>query len=210
MATVLPMKGWKSCGSRAETGRATSGHRTAPATAPRSSAVRLSPWARTVAGATETTADTLADEPSWREWAAQHDVVGDATARDLERLRDLRESIRAGLLANHDRTPLPERTRAALDDAMRWSRARSEFSASGLRLRPEGEGATQLAGSVIAATAAALADGTWSRLKACRDDTCRWAFYDHSRSRTGQWCSMEICGNRNKQARWRQRKDEVT
>lgn len=98
MATVLPMKGWKSCGSRAETGRAT---------ATGSSAVRLSPWARTVAGATKTTADTLADEPSWRERAAQHDVVGDATARDLEHLRDLRESIRAGLLANHDRTPPP-------------------------------------------------------------------------------------------------------
>ncbi|WP_221891064.1 CGNR zinc finger domain-containing protein [Microbispora sp. KK1-11] len=51
--------------------------------------------------------------------------------------------------------------------------------------------------------AAALADGTWARLKVCVNDDCQWAFYDNSRSRTGRWCSMRLCGNRAKQARWR-------
>ena len=43
-----------------------------------------------------------------------------------------------------------------------------------------------------------VADGTWSRLKACREDDCHWAFYDRSRNRSGQWCVMAVCGNRNK------------
>ncbi|GGT04090.1 hypothetical protein GCM10010176_055360 [Nonomuraea spiralis] len=45
-----------------------------------------------------------------------------------------------------------------------------------------------------------------SRLKACANDECEWAFYHHSRSRTRRWCSMELCGNRAKQTRWRDRR----
>ena len=35
-------------------------------------------------------------------------------------------------------------------------------------------------------------------MKACRNERCRWVFYDHSRNHTGTWCSMRICGNRHK------------
>lgn len=35
----------------------------------------------------------------------------------------------------------------------------------------------------------------WSRLKVCARDSCRWAFYDTSRNRSGRWCSMAGCGN---------------
>jgi predicted RNA-binding Zn ribbon-like protein len=47
---------------------------------------------------------------------------------------------------------------------------------------------------------------TWSRLKACRDDTCKWAFYDHSKNRSGHWCSMEVCGSRHKARQYRERR----
>jgi predicted RNA-binding Zn ribbon-like protein len=52
---------------------------------------------------------------------------------------------------------------------------------------------------------AAMTQGTWHRLKICSSDDCRWAFYDHSRSGTGRWCSMKLCGNRAKQESWRSR-----
>ena len=48
--------------------------------------------------------------------------------------------------------------------------------------------------------------GTWPRLKVCANDTCRWAFYDASRNRTGAWCSMAECGNRAKAQRFRSRR----
>jgi predicted RNA-binding Zn ribbon-like protein len=44
----------------------------------------------------------------------------------------------------------------------------------------------------------ARGDGTWERLKACREPSCVWAFYDYSKNRSAAWCSMEVCGNRNK------------
>lgn len=149
--------------------------------------------------------DALADPGGWSAWAAPRGFTGAADNRELGRLRQFREALRAGLLANHGGQSLPEETRAALDSAHRWSGATTRFTDHGLELKVAGDGAKGLAGTVVAAVAAALADGTWRRLRACRDDACRWAFYDHSRSRTGQWCSMEICGNRNKQARWRTR-----
>jgi predicted RNA-binding Zn ribbon-like protein len=35
----------------------------------------------------------------------------------------------------------------------------------------------------------------WARLKVCARDSCRWAFFDASRNRSGRWCSMAGCGN---------------
>lgn len=48
-------------------------------------------------------------------------------------------------------------------------------------------------------------DGTWQRLKVCRNDTCRWAFYDASKNRSGVWCTMAICGNKTKARAYRRR-----
>jgi predicted RNA-binding Zn ribbon-like protein len=58
---------------------------------------------------------------------------------------------------------------------------------------------------VVAAVAAAMADGSWSRVKACRADDCQWAFVDTARNRSRQWCDMAICGNRAKARRFRGR-----
>ena len=58
---------------------------------------------------------------------------------------------------------------------------------------------------MLAIVAASIADGTWERLKACAADDCHWAFYDHTRNRSGRWCSMAVCGNRAKVERFRER-----
>jgi predicted RNA-binding Zn ribbon-like protein len=56
---------------------------------------------------------------------------------------------------------------------------------------------------VLGIVLAARWDGSWRRLKACPHAHCGWAFYDRSRNRSSQWCSMRICGNRTKAARHR-------
>ena len=52
----------------------------------------------------------------------------------------------------------------------------------------------------------AMADGSWTRLKACRRDVCRWLFYDRSRNRSAVWCQMSVCGNRTKTKAYRARR----
>ena len=58
--------------------------------------------------------------------------------------------------------------------------------------------------AVCAVALGAMLDGTWSRLKACRN--CHWSFYDNSPNRSATWCSMQLCGNRTKTRAYRRRK----
>ena len=43
------------------------------------------------------------------------------------------------------------------------------------------------------------------RLKECENPECDLLFYDESRNASRRWCSMESCGNQQKQARFRRR-----
>ncbi|MGW1978933.1 CGNR zinc finger domain-containing protein [Streptomyces sp. NPDC001889] len=63
-----------------------------------------------------------------------------------------------------------------------------------------------LASRVAAAVAAAVADGTWARLKACESDTCRWVYWDRSPAGRRRWCSMSVCGSRAKMRTYRARR----
>jgi predicted RNA-binding Zn ribbon-like protein len=64
-------------------------------------------------------------------------------------------------------------------------------------------------GEVVAIAFAALFDGSFARLKACRN--CHWSFYDYSPNRSATWCSMQLCGNRRKtRAYCRRRAEKVS
>ena len=66
-------------------------------------------------------------------------------------------------------------------------------------------GRARLVGRILAEVSGAMSDGTWSRMKACRAEDCRWAFLDTSKNKSRAWCSMESCGNRAKVNAYRQR-----
>ncbi len=146
--------------------------------------------------------DRFATPEGWAEWATGHGIRDRATDQELSEARALREILRDGLLANHDGGPPPV---SVIEALTRFARRTTQIVITdhGVELAANVEGSGAVIGRVVSAASAALSDGSWSRLKACGYDSCRWAFYDHSRSRTGRWCSMELCGNRAKQARWR-------
>ena len=73
-------------------------------------------------------------------------------------------------------------------------------------LRPEADGLEGVLGTVLVVAFAAMADGSWGRLKSCRNHTCSWAFYDYSKNRSASWCSMLLCGNRRKTRAYRARR----
>jgi predicted RNA-binding Zn ribbon-like protein len=61
---------------------------------------------------------------------------------------------------------------------------------------------------LLAEAVRAEAEGRWGRLKACRNEGCRWAFYDASKNRSGKWCNMDVCGARHKMRVYRERKSK--
>ncbi len=50
-----------------------------------------------------------------------------------------------------------------------------------------------------------LTGGEPERIRVCASDTCKWIFYDASRTGRRRWCDMSTCGNRAKAARHRAR-----
>ncbi|MGW5973603.1 CGNR zinc finger domain-containing protein [Streptomyces sp. NPDC055186] len=48
------------------------------------------------------------------------------------------------------------------------------------------------------------------RLKRCAEHTCGWAFWDVSKNRSRRWCSMKVCGNRNKSRSYASRQRQAT
>jgi len=50
-----------------------------------------------------------------------------------------------------------------------------------------------------------IGSGHDDRVRICANDTCRWIFYDESRSGRRRWCDMVTCGNRAKARRHRER-----
>src|SRR5262249_16732314 len=76
---------------------------------------------------------------------------------------------------------------------------RPEFVAS----RRDLDGALAL---IAAAVAVAQLEGRFTHLKAWPRPECGSAFYDYSRSQTGAWCSMSVCGARVKARGYRARR----
>lgn len=78
----------------------------------------------------------------------------------------------------------------------------SEDGLVALCLKPV-DAADELIGQLVGIVGMAQDLDWWQRLKICAADDCRWAFYDSSKNRGGTWCRMEVCGNRNKNRRYR-------
>jgi predicted RNA-binding Zn ribbon-like protein len=140
-------------------------------------------------------------------WLVARGFTGPVGATDLDRALRLREALRALCLANHDGAPAPGPL-ATVDRIAREvapAAALAPSLADGT-LTPLADGPEAACALALAVVAQARADGTFARLKACPHARCGWAFYDTSRNRSGQWCSMRICGNRSKGESFRRRR----
>ncbi len=157
----------------------------------------------------ESGSDELAEPSALASWLSEHALIeGSAEAaseQDLERSRVLREALRAFLYANSGGELDPEAP-AVLDATAERARLRLHFDADGgASLTPSASGVDGAHGRLLAIVAEAMRAGTWERLKACRSDDCRWAFFDASKNHSRAWCSMAICGNRAKARSFRER-----
>jgi predicted RNA-binding Zn ribbon-like protein len=153
--------------------------------------------------------DELTGPAELRAWLAERDlIVADerVTRADLERAIDVREGLRALLIANNGMEADAERV-ARLDRAAARAGVRVVFTPGAEpRLVPTARGVDGAIGRLLAIVAGAVEDGSWQRLKACSRDVCEWAFFDHSKNHSGRWCQMDVCGNIEKARAFRERK----
>ena len=152
--------------------------------------------------------DDIAQPAGLRAWLAERGLMGSrdpVTPEDAAHAQEVREALRALLFANNGE-PLDPDAPHVLDDAARRAGLVLRFEPSGGSvLVPSAAGVDGALGRLLTIASDAMADGIWDRLKACRAETCQWAFYDATRNRSGVWCSMRVCGNREKVRTYRAR-----
>jgi predicted RNA-binding Zn ribbon-like protein len=152
--------------------------------------------------------DKLSDARGLHYWLVFHGLAElghRASDEDAAEARAVREALRELLRAHNgidvDRE-VPSRT---LDIAARNAGLAVRFLDGAIRFVPTASGSTGGLGRLLAAVGEAMSDGSWQRLKACRSDTCRWAFIDTARNHSRQWCDMAVCGNREKARTFRRK-----
>ena len=133
--------------------------------------------------------DVLDDPDTWRVWLAARELTeGTADAR----------AVRTAL-------------RAAAGDPVMPTGSSTASVAVTVELPVGGAPrlvAKDVVGAVLAAASRLAVLDHWERVKICPADDCRWAFYDRSRNHSRTWCSMQVCGNREKARAWRGRRSE--
>ena len=144
-------------------------------------------------------ADLLGDLESAQEWldgalaswSASNEAAEDRIVlqeRDLEPLRDLRADLHAVLATRAD----PSLAAAGLGSATVTVRMNPDGT---VRLEPRAEGWRRVAAIVLIEVFLAQQQDTWRRLKTCRNERCRGAFYDRSRNTSAAWHDVRYCGN---------------
>ena len=116
----------------------------------------------------------------------------------LERAQALRAALRELAIANNGAPPGPAAVDVVNGAAARLAPRVDERGRVGIV--SDGDELDDL----VACAFGAMLDGSWLRLKACRN--CHWSFYDYSPNRSAAWCSMQLCGNRAKTRAYRRRK----
>lgn len=127
-----------------------------------------------------------------------------ADSGDLDLALTFRSGLREAMMGHHERnhtSPVPDLDAAAIALPLQIV-----FDGTRPRLAPAIGGARGGLARLLVAIADAQADNTWARLKLCAADDCQLAFYDTSKNRSRHWCSMGVCGNRQKTRNYRARR----
>lgn len=153
--------------------------------------------------------DEIAEPEALRDWLAERGLIDDRaelTPADVRHAHAVREALRKLLLANNG-DPLDQDAVEALNAAAKGAELQLRVAPDGTaELAPVRTGIDAAIGRLLAIVHTAMADGTWTRLKACAmHDSCEWAFYDWTKNGSGTWCDMKVCGNRAKARAYRER-----
>jgi predicted RNA-binding Zn ribbon-like protein len=156
--------------------------------------------------------DDIATPEDLAEWLLGRGLLEPNEAVDAQTLAEahsIRSALRELALANTV-GGLPDARREAVDASFAALPLVVRLTGSTPALVPGVHGAARGLAQLVAIVVEAQAAGVWPRMKACRQETCGWVFFDGSRNRSSSWCSMQICGGREKARAYRRRRTVET
>ena len=147
------------------------------------------------------TLGTWLQEVDWFGATPELEVLTDADAAEVRQLRDALVTM---LLAHGGDPDIPaEETRRA-EALMRRAGQRypvtMEVDGNGARLLPLHGGLPGTLARVLGAASELAFAGDWSRLKACRNEPCHFAFADRTRNTSAAYCSPQCASQASMRA----------
>ncbi|MGN6036670.1 CGNR zinc finger domain-containing protein [Brevibacterium casei] len=141
------------------------------------------------------------------DWLAANDLtVGDehATTEDLELAHRLREAIHQAGTAIAEGTAPVAADREVINRLLREEQLCPELTEDGLHWFPVTGRHVRGALSLIAHDAVTVLGGPErGQVKTCSNPDCAGLYVDTSQAQNRRWCSMNVCGNRAKKAKYR-------
>jgi len=150
------------------------------------------------------------NNPAWvpyflRQWHFAKPSREDAP---MAKLRALRAALRKSSEALTRGNPIPPAELRVLNEVLNLSGKRQLFQRqNGLQLQfvPAAAGWKWILAEIARSFVETIAGGESARIKICRNEDCRWIFYDQTKAKTRCWCSSKSCGNRERVRRARAR-----
>jgi predicted RNA-binding Zn ribbon-like protein len=140
-------------------------------------------------------------------WPMKEDAARLQPSSLIDTARVLRDTIRLAV----ERRKSGERNVAVLNTFLAEGQSHMNLvpdKDGGLRLerRWNQDTSEQMLAPVTESAAELLAMGDFDLVKRCENSECVLWFYDRTKSHRRRWCSMAACGNRNKVAAFRKRR----
>jgi predicted RNA-binding Zn ribbon-like protein len=158
-------------------------------------------------------------------WAHHAKIIGKKNARDLQRrcglsprlaeqlqrralqLRDVVFGIGAALAAGQPTPPEDiDRLTGIHAECVRVGRLRRIKGLYGWTWNIDEYPVEAILGPIVLSALSVVCQAELSRIKQCPGRDCGWLFFDTTRNKNRRWCEMEVCGNRAKQRRLRQKR----
>lgn len=144
-------------------------------------------------------------------WLTQAGLASDEPASDgaegalLQAARQLRQLIRDSVQQQKAGKRVDwQALNGWLNQATSHLQLSEEQSVWQIRRIYAGQNVEQRLGKVAEQAALLLTQEDFSRVRACEHPACTLWFYDRTKAHRRRWCSMALCGNRAKVARFRQ------
>jgi predicted RNA-binding Zn ribbon-like protein len=156
-------------------------------------------------------ADEWGEPEQLRVWLLQRQLLTEeqsVTQSDYHRMLEVRAAIR-GFLRMDDEEVREPADIDTLNHLAKRVPLQVVFHQDGqATLTSELDGVDGVISTIFIGMLAAMADGSWLRLKICRNERCQKVFYDVSKNRSGTWCMMARCGSRAKARAYQQRRQK--
>jgi predicted RNA-binding Zn ribbon-like protein len=174
---------------------------------------KTAPWMDLVNSQEWDTFGRLTDHMNSRAWVPYflrqwHFARPSREDAPMAKLRVLRAALRKSSEAIFRGKPIPSPELRILNEALNLSGKRQALQRqNGLQLQfvPAAAGWKWILAEIARSFVETIAGGESARIKICRNDDCRWVFYDQTKAKTRLWCSSQSCGNRERVRRARAR-----